>query len=101
MKTFQELSTEQREQVLENTTQYIIYEIITGMFTIDFSNPKNQRDYKAIMAEAGKQDSVRAAQYGIHHHPGIRSEIEKISLIVCSDALYDEEGNILKEGKAV
>jgi hypothetical protein len=76
---------------------FIINEIITGLLKIEFSDAKNEAAFKAIMKEAGAMDSVRYAQAAMSKHSGIRKEIEKISLIVCSDSLYDKDGNAIKE----
>jgi len=97
MRTFEQLSKQEREDALNHMTDYLVYEIITGMFTIEFTNKMNQRVFNVIMREAAAQDSVRFAQEHLGKHPGIRSEIVKISLIVCGDALYDEKGNIVKD----
>jgi hypothetical protein len=92
---FDQLNELDREDALIGTTMYIIHEVITGMLTIEFSLPANQKAYREIMKEAGAQDSVRYAQYAMMHHEGIKSEIEKIALIVCTEALYDEDGRAI------
>ncbi len=92
MRTFEQLNRQEREDALINTTMYVIYEVITGSLEIEFSNPKNQLAFEQITKNAGEIDSVRAAQYGMHAHKGIRSEIEKIALIVCTESCYDVDG---------
>ncbi len=100
MRTFEQLSTQDREDALMDTTMWIIHEVITGMLEIEFSEPKNQKAFKDIMHEAGAQDSVRYAQYAMHKHEGIRKEIEKIALIVCTESCYDERGCIVKNDES-
>jgi hypothetical protein len=95
MRTFNELNFKERENALINTTMYIITEVITGVLKIEFSDARNQEEYRKIMKEAGAHDSVRYAQYAMWHHTGIRTEIEKLSLIVCTESMYDEEGHAI------
>lgn len=97
MRTFEQLSSEDREDTLSNTTMWLIHEIITGVLEIEFVNAKNKKAFDEIMKEAGAQDSVRYAQYAMHKHNGIRSEIEKIALIICTESCYDKDGNLIKD----
>jgi hypothetical protein len=97
MRTFEQLSNQEREDALSNTTAGIIYDVITGVLEIEFADPRNQREYKKIMKDAGEMDSVRAAQYGMFKHDGIRKEVEKIALIVCTESCYDKDGLVIMD----
>ena len=97
MKTFTELTKDQQQRNLEDAALGIIDQILEGFLEIEFSHPDNQSAFLRIIDEAAKRDSFSYAQRKIVEHKGMRSEIEKISLIVCSESYYDEDGIMLQQ----
>lgn len=99
MRTFEELSIEDRDLALANATADVVYQVITGLLEIKFSVPSNQEAYENLMDDAKTLDSIRHAQYGMLNHRGICTEIEKIALIMCVDSKYDNNGNMITKEK--
>ena len=98
MKTFEDLTTIQREKAIKNASYAIMEGLTSGVLEIELVSNDSQQALTEILTNAIKQDRPRIATMMILRNKNIRSEIERLALVVASESKYNEDGSLFKEG---
>lgn len=102
MKTFEDLTSEQREEAIKATTMATVENISNGVLEIELVDKTNQVALDRIMDASVRKDSPRLATMMILKHQGIRKEIERLALVAASESAYNDDGTIsMKEEENV
>jgi hypothetical protein len=98
MRTFEQLSVQEREKALRASRAAIVENVISGVMEIELVNPITQRTLDIILKDAVEKDSPRLAALRIFLNRPILQEIDRLALVVAVETMYDESGNrILQE----
>ena|SRR5665213_1694228 len=98
MKTFEQLTTVQREEAIKFAYKTIRNGITDGTLEVKLVDPKNQERLDNIIKYSVGQDNMRLANLLISKTIGVRTELSKLALVVASESDYDDEGQVIMEG---
>jgi hypothetical protein len=97
MKTFDELTTEQKDEAVNMASYELMSMIADGTLEMELTDPSNQRRLNKILFDARKAESTRLVKLYLLHDKPIRMEIERLALVAAHGSEYDDSGEALKE----
>lgn len=95
MKTFNELSKEERSDALIRAKELLIGHIIEGVIEIKMPNNIVQETFEKILADMRKNENVKHARDMLIRHVTINRELDKISIAAAQGSRYDYNGYFL------
>src|ERR1700722_7039961 len=98
MKTFEELTLEQKKDAIRYAEYHIIDSVATGVLELELVNTENQRLLETILGSARKKESVRLAKLYLLGEKPIREEIYRLAIVAASGSLYNRNGQPITEG---
>lgn len=99
MKTFDQLTKEQKQDAIDMATYELMNHIANGSVEITLVNPASQTRLEKILANARKKESTRLVTLHLVHDKQIKEEIYKLGVVAAHGSSYDENGDAIMEGK--
>lgn len=93
MKTFEQLTPNQRKEMIEVAAHELMGHISTGLLEITLVNPESQKRFEAIMAKGRKKESHRLIMLHLLHDKPIREEIYRLAIVAASGSQYTDAGD--------
>lgn len=95
MRTFGQLSTEEREDAIVKAKNLLISHIVEGVIEVQMPNKIVQRDLDMILSDARKNENITLAKDMLTKHVTINRELDKISIAAAQGSRYDNSGSFL------
>lgn len=95
MKTFGELTFEERNMAVERAKDLLIGLVIEGVIEIEMPNHIVQSQFERILSEGRKSENMKLARELLVNHVAINRELDKISIASAEGARYDNNGGLL------
>jgi hypothetical protein len=97
VKTFQQLSQNQKEEAIKTAYAVIRDGITSGVMEVTLIDAENQKRLEKILKHA---INPRMANLMISHALGICKELERLALVVATDIYtYTDDGQVIEESK--
>jgi len=95
MKTFGELTFEERNMAVERAKDLLIGLVIEGVIEIEMPNHIVQSQFEKILSDGRKSENMKLARELLVSHVTINRELDKISIASAEGARYDNNGGLL------
>ena len=95
MKTFGELTFEERNMAVERAKDLLIGLVIEGVIEIEMPNHIVQSQLERILSDGRKSENMKLARELLVSHVTINRELDKISIASAEGARYDNNGGLL------
>lgn len=95
MKTFGELTFEERNMAVERAKDLLIGLVIEGVIEIEMPNHIVQSQFERILSDGRKSENMKLARELLVSHVTINRELDKISIASAEGARYDNNGGLL------
>lgn len=95
MKTFGELTFEERNMAVERAKDLLIGLVIEGVIEIEMPNHIVQSQFERILSDGRKSENMKLARELLVNHVTINRELDKISIASAEGARYDNNGGLL------
>lgn len=99
MKTFDQLTDEQKADAISMAEYDLLDVIAKGIVEVELVEPRNQKKLQEILSEARKKESDRLVKLHILHDRPIRRELERLALVAAHGSVYYDNGEAVKEKK--
>lgn len=97
MKTFDQLTLEQKADAISMAEYELIDCVSKGIIEIELVDGNNQKKLERILSDARKNDSQRLVKLHIIHDKSIRTELERLALVAAHGSVYYDNGEAVKE----
>lgn len=97
MKTFEQLTKQQREDAIGMAEYELMDHIADGTIELELTNPQAQERLEKILSDARKAESKRLVKLHLMHDKAIRREIQHLAIVAASGSKYDADGNAIME----
>lgn len=95
MKTFGELTFEERNMAVERAKDLLIGLVIEGVIEIEMPNHIVQSQLERILSDGRKSENMKLTKDLLVTHVTINRELDKISIASAEGARYDNNGGLL------
>jgi len=95
MKTFGELTFEERNMAVERAKDLLIGLVIEGVIEIEMPNHIVQSQLERILSDGRKSENMKLTKDLLVSHVTINRELDKISIASAEGARYDNNGGLL------
>jgi len=95
MKTFGELTFEERNMAVERAKDLLIGLVIEGVIEIEMPNHIVQSQFERILSDGRKSENMKLTKDLLVSHVTINRELDKISIASAEGARYDNNGGLL------
>lgn len=97
MKTFDQLTVEQKADAVNMASYELMTLIAEGTLEIQLVDPSSQKRLEKILSDARKAESTRLVKLYMLHDKPIRKEIERLALVAAHGSEYTDAGEASRE----
>ena len=98
MKTFEQLTFEQKRYAIKFAEYSIIESVANGVLDITLVNPKNQELLEYILSKSRKNENPRLAKLYLLGEKSIREEICRLAIVAAGGSRYNRKGEPITKG---
>lgn len=93
MRTFEQLSTEQREQAIKTALYALIDNLANDVLEIELISPEANECLQRALAKNRVFGNTRPFTLFVLSNKPVRYELEKLALVVASESTYNKDGS--------
>lgn len=97
MKTFQDLTKDQKITAILTISSQIITLVADGTIEMTLADESNQERLEFILSEARRKEAPRLTVLRILRDVKIKSEVHRVAIVVAADAQYNDDGSVAKK----
>lgn len=95
MRTFGQLSNEEREDAVKKAKNLLIRHIFDGVIEVEMPNKIVQRDFDTIISDTRKNENLFLARNLLTSHAAINKMLDRLSLAAAEGSRYDSSGFLM------
>lgn len=93
MRTFDQLTKQQREDAVDFAAYELMDHVAQGTLELTLVDPASQKRLEKILKDARKAESTRLVKLHLMHDKPIKTEIYRLALAAANGSQYDENGD--------
>ena len=92
MKTFEQLTFEQKADSIRFAEYQIVDHVANGVLELQLADPANQELLECVLSKSRKTESPRLVKIYLLGEKNLRQEIYKLAIVAAAGGLYDKDG---------
>lgn len=93
MKTFDQLTKQQREDAVDFAAYELMDHVAQGTIELTLVDPASQKRLEKILSDARKAESTRLVKLYLINDKPIKTEIYRLAMAAASGSQYDDNGD--------
>lgn len=100
MKTFDQLTRQQREDAIDFAAYELMDHVAKGSLDITLVDAASQKRLEIILSAGRKTENTRLVKLHLLHDKPIRTEIYRLAIVAATGSSYNEDGSVFMEDKS-